>query len=243
MSDFATRRVLMVDTQVRPSDVTKFPIIEAMLAVPREVFVPSARREAAYVGENLDIAPGRVVLEPRTLAKLLDALDVQPGELVLDLGCGLGYSTAVIARLADAVVAVEEDEAMAAEAQRTLSAEGVDNAAVVVGPLAAGDARHAPFDVITIQGGVEVVQGLAGLVSGQGRLGRICLRFGLKSRLNAGCERAGHGGWFRGVLAWQCPALAAGMLRLPSKHGCQTPPSPRGRLCRSSPCRIGPGHG
>jgi protein-L-isoaspartate(D-aspartate) O-methyltransferase len=157
MTDFATRRVMMVDTQVRPSDVTKFPIIEAMLAIPREVFVPAERREAAYVGENLAIAPGRVVLEARTLAKLLDALDVQPGELVLDLGCGLGYSSAVIARLADAVVAVEEDEALAAEAQRRLSEEGVDNAAVVVGPLAAGDARHAPFDVITIQGGVETV--------------------------------------------------------------------------------------
>lgn len=196
MSDFATRRVLMVDTQVRPSDVTKFPIIEAMLAVPREVFVPSARREAAYVGENLDIAPGRVVLEPRTLAKLLDALDVQPGELVLDLGCGLGYSTAVIARLADAVVAVEEDEAMAAEAQRTLSAEGVDNAAVVVGPLAAGDARHAPFDVITIQGGVEVVpEALLAQIKEGGRIGAIFMEGAL------GAARIGYK--IDGVVSWR----------------------------------------
>lgn len=196
MSDFATRRVMMVDTQVRPSDVTKFPIIEAMLAVPREVFVPSSRREAAYVGENLDIAPGRVVLEPRTLAKLLDALDVQPGELVLDLGCGLGYSTAVIARLADAVVAVEEDESMAAEAQRTLSAEGVDNAAVVVGPLAAGDARHAPFDVITIQGGVEVVPHalLAQLKEG-GRIGAVFMEGAL------GTARIGYK--IDGVVSWR----------------------------------------
>jgi protein-L-isoaspartate(D-aspartate) O-methyltransferase len=196
MSDFATRRVMMVDTQVRPSDVTKFPIIEAMLAVPREVFVPSSRREAAYVGENLDIAPGRVVLEPRTLAKLLDALDVQPEELVLDLGCGLGYSTAVIARLADAVVAVEEDESMAAEAQRTLSAENVDNAAVVVGPLAAGDARHAPFDVITIQGGVEVVPDalLAQLKEG-GRIGAVFMEGAL------GTARIGYK--IDGVVSWR----------------------------------------
>jgi protein-L-isoaspartate(D-aspartate) O-methyltransferase len=196
MSDFATRRVMMVDTQVRPSDVTKFPIIEAMLAVPREVFVPSARREAAYVGENLDIAPGRVVLEPRTLAKLLDALDVQPGELVLDLGCGLGYSTAVIARLADAVVAVEEDESMAAEAQRTLSAEGVDNAAVVVGPLAAGDARHAPFDVITIQGGVEVVpEALLAQLKEGGRIGAVFMEGAL------GTARIGYK--IDGVVSWR----------------------------------------
>ena len=157
MSEFSTRRVMMVDTQVRPSDVTKFPIIEAMLAVPREVYVPSAMRQAAYVGENVDIGGGRVMLEARTLAKLLDALDIQPGEMVLDLGCGLGYSSAVIARLAEAVIAVEEDAALATEAQRTLSAEGVDNAAVVVGPLADGDAKHGPYDAITIQGGVEVV--------------------------------------------------------------------------------------
>lgn len=174
MSDYATRRVTMVDTQVRPSDVTKFPIIEAMLSIPREVYVPSSKREAAYVGENVDIGSGRVVLEARTLAKLLDALDVQPTELVLDLGCGLGYSTAVIARLADAVVAVEEDDVLAAEAQRTLSAEGVDNAAVVVGPLAAGDAKHAPFDVITVQGGVETIpDSLLAQIKEGGRIGAI----------------------------------------------------------------------
>jgi len=196
MSDFATRRVMMVDTQVRPSDVTKFPIIEAMLSVPREVFVPSTKREAAYVGENIDIGPGRVVLEPRTLAKLLDALDIQPTELVLDLGCGLGYSTAVIARLADAVVAVEEDEALAAEAQRSLSAESVDNAAVVVGTLAAGDARHAPFDVITIQGGVEVVPAaLLDQLKEGGRIGAVFMEGAL------GVARVGYK--IDGVVSWR----------------------------------------
>ena len=133
MQDFATRRTMMVDTQVRPNDVTKFPIIAAMLAVPREAFVPASRREAAYVGENVELAPGRVLLEPRNFAKMLDALDIQPTETVLDIGCGLGYSTAVIARMAEAVVAVEEDEALVAEAQRTLSSQGVDNAAVMAG--------------------------------------------------------------------------------------------------------------
>ena len=99
MTDFATRRTMMVDTQVRPSDVTKFTIIEAMLSVPREVYVPADKREAAYVGEHVTLGQGRVVMDPRTLAKLLDALDIQQGETVLDLGCGLGYSTAVIARM------------------------------------------------------------------------------------------------------------------------------------------------
>lgn len=174
MSEFANRRVMMVDTQVRPSDVTKFPIIDAMLTVPRELYVPDDRREAAYVGENLAIGPNRVVLEARTLAKLLDALDIQPGEMVLDVGCGLGYSAAVIARLAGTVVAVEEDEALAGEAGRLLAEEGVDNALVVTGPLAAGAARHAPYDVMTVQGGVEQIpEGLTAQLRDGGRIGAI----------------------------------------------------------------------
>lgn len=154
MTDYAARRTTMVDTQVRPSDVTKFPIIEAMLSIPREEFVPDTRREAAYVGENLDIGAGRVMLEPRTLAKMLDALDVQRDEMVLDLGCGLGYSSAVIARLAEAVVAVENIEALASEAQDILSREGADNVILHQGPLAEGAAQHGPYDVIVIEGAV-----------------------------------------------------------------------------------------
>lgn len=205
MSDFPARRVMMVDTQVRPSDVTKFPIIEAMLAVPREAYVPDAMREAAYMGENVEIAQGRVVLEARSFAKLLDALDIQPADLVLDLGCGLGYSTAVIARLADAVVAVEENDALAAEAQRTLSAQGVDNAAVIVGPLAGGDAKHAPYDVITVQGGVETVPDalLAQLREG-GRIGAIFVEGAL------GIARVGYK--IDGVVTWRYAFNAAAPL-------------------------------
>lgn len=157
MVDFVKRRTMMVDTQVRPSDVTKFPIIDAMLSVEREAFVPDALREAAYVGENLTIAPGRVMLDARTLAKMLDALDLQPTDLVLDIGAGLGYSSAVVARMAEAVVALEDDEAMTAEAQRRLSEQGVDNVAVVTGPLVEGAPKHAPYDVILVQGGVETM--------------------------------------------------------------------------------------
>jgi protein-L-isoaspartate(D-aspartate) O-methyltransferase len=114
------------------------------------------------------------VLEARTLAKLLDALDIQPGELVLDVGCGLGYSAAVIARLAETVVAVEEDETLAADAQRILSEEGVDNAVVMTGRLADGAAKCAPYDVITIEGGVEVVpEALLAQLKPGGRIGAI----------------------------------------------------------------------
>lgn len=140
---------------MRPSDVTKFPIIEALLAVPREDYLPDALREAAYVGENIELEGSRVLLEPRTLAKMLDAADIQPDEVVLDLGCALGYSTAVLARLADFVVAVEGNAAWADEAQQNLSANGVDNAAVFEGPMTDGAAKNGPYDVIILQGAVE----------------------------------------------------------------------------------------
>lgn len=146
---------MMVDTQIRPSDVTKFPIIEALLAVPREAFVPDDKREAAYVGDNLDLGRGRVMLDPRTLAKMLDGLDIGNDELVLDVGSALGYSAAVIARMAEAVVAVEENEAMAGEAQTLLAEHGADNVVVHTGPLIEGAAQHGPYDVITVQGAIE----------------------------------------------------------------------------------------
>lgn len=202
MVDFSTRRTMMVDTQVRPSDVTRYPIIAAMLSVPREAFVPADRREAAYVGENIALAPQRVVLEPRTFAKLLDALAVQPDDLVLDVGCGLGYSSAILARMAEAVVAVEEDEGLAAEAQRTLSAQGVDNAAVITGPLAAGSAKHGPFDVITIQGGVEAIPAtLLDQLKEGGRIGAIFMEGAL------GVARIGYK--TDGVVAWRYAFNAA----------------------------------
>ncbi len=157
MADYAARRTNMVDTQVRPSDVTKYPIIEAMLSVPKESFLPDHLREIAYLSENIVIGDDRVVLEPRTMAKMLDALNIQPGDAVLDLGCGLGYSSAVIAHLAEAVVAVESIAELAEEAQTRLSEAGADNVAVITAELADGDAKHGPYDVIVIQGGIEVI--------------------------------------------------------------------------------------
>jgi protein-L-isoaspartate(D-aspartate) O-methyltransferase len=159
MTDFAARRRMMVDTQIRPSDVTKYPIINAFLSVPREIFVAASQQEAAYVGEDLPLAENRVMLEPRTLAKILDALDISDDELVLDVGCGLGYSSAIVAHLAQAVIAVEEDEAMAEEAVALLSQVGADNAVLHHGALASGAAEHGPYDVILLQGGVEELPG------------------------------------------------------------------------------------
>jgi protein-L-isoaspartate(D-aspartate) O-methyltransferase len=187
MPDFAARRTVMVDSQVRPADVTKYPIIAAMLEVPRERFVPDALREAAYAGENLEIAPGRVVLEPRTLAKMLDALDIGRADLVLDVGPGLGYSAAVIARLAEAVIAVEEDGALAAEAEAALAAVGADNAVVVSAPLTEGAPRHGPYDAIVVEGAAEVLpEALLAQLKEGGRIGCLFMEGAL------GVARIGH---------------------------------------------------
>ncbi len=185
----------MVDTQVRPSDVTKFPIIDAMLSVPRELYVPADKREAAYVGENLSLGGNRVILEPRTFAKMLDALDIQPDEVVLDLGCGLGYSTAVLARLAEFVVAVEEDETRADEAQAALSENGVDNAAVTTGPLADGAAKSGPYDVIIVEGAVEHLP--PALLDQLQDGGRICVLFaeGALGTVRVGYKIDGRMNW------------------------------------------------
>ena len=180
MTDYKTRRKTMVDTQIRPSDVTKFPIIESFLSVPREKFVPDGKREAAYIGENFKIGQSRVILEPRTLAKLLDALDIHNDELVLDIGPGLGYSSAVISPMAEVVIAVENDTSMASEAEEILVEVGADNVVIQIGKLEDGAPEHGPYDVIILQGGVEEIpSSLLKQLKNGGRVGAIFIEEGL----------------------------------------------------------------
>ena len=180
VTDYKARRKIMVDTQIRPSDVTKFPIIDAFLSIPREKFVPDGKKEAAYIGENFQIGQSRVILDPRTLAKLLEALDVQKDELVLDIGTGLGYSSAIISLIAELVIAVEDDGTLTSEAEEILSEIGADNVVVQLGQLEDGAPEHGPYDIIILQGGVEEIPGsiLKQLKNG-GRVGAIFIEDGL----------------------------------------------------------------
>ncbi len=167
----------MVDTQVRPSDVTKFPIIDAMLTVPRELFVPTDKRSMAYVGEHISLGDGRVVLDPRTLAKMLEVVNIDRDDLVLDIGSGLGYSAALAAHMADAVIALEDSPDRVADTENALAEAGIDNVAVVEGPLADGAAGSAPYDVVLIQGGVETVsEKLCAQVKEGGRIVAIFMK-------------------------------------------------------------------
>lgn len=194
MADYASLRTMMVNTQVRPSDVTKFPVIQAMLSVPREKFVPRNKRDAAYIGENVEFGAGRVELEPRTIAKMLDALDVQPDELVLHIGANLGYAPAVIGMMAEAVIAVEDDSSNADEAQNLLSEIGADNVVIHAGGLTEGAAKHGPYDAIFINGAIEQLpQALADQLKDGGRivaifadghLGTVRIGYKLDGRIN-----------------------------------------------------------
>jgi protein-L-isoaspartate(D-aspartate) O-methyltransferase len=195
MSDYSTRRVTMVDTQERPSDVTKFPIIAAMLSVLRENFVPDARREAAYVGANIPLADRRVVLEARSLAKLLDFLDIQPGERVMDLGAGLGYGAAIMAALGADVVAVEEG-ALATTARQRLDAAGCQAVMVVTARLDKGAPAEGPYDAIILQGAVEAMpEAILSQLKEGGRIGAIFMEGAL------GVVRIGHKK--DGAIAWR----------------------------------------
>ncbi len=154
--DYAEARKHMVNSQVRTSDVTDLRLQAALETVPRERFLPAELKGQAYVEREIAYAPGRTLLRARDFAKLAAAADIGPGDLVLDVACGAGYSTAVLAGVAEMVVAVEADEALAAGAQETLSEIGIDNAAVVAGDPAKGAPSQGPFDVIFIGGAIGV---------------------------------------------------------------------------------------
>jgi protein-L-isoaspartate(D-aspartate) O-methyltransferase len=176
MFDSATARRMMVDGQVRTADVRDPDLIAAMLAVPRERFVPPRLVEQAYVDGDLEIAKGRALLKPMVLAKLLQAALLDGGEHVLDVGCGLGYSSAILARLAGSVVALEEDAEMAGQAKQALAADGDGNITVVTGALAAGWPAAAPYDFILLNGAAEITPEALGRQLKPG--GRLACIFG-----------------------------------------------------------------
>lgn len=195
MIDFAANRTMMVDTQVRPSDVTKFQIIDALLTVRREAFVPASRREVAYADANIALGDGRVVFEPRTLAKMLDAMEIDQGDMVLCVAAGLGYTAAVLSRMAEAVVAVEQDPDLARDAESVLAEQGADNVVVIEGDLAAGAAKHGPYDAIIIEGGVEDVPAALGdQLKDGGRIGTVFMR-GELGECRIGLKAGAHINW------------------------------------------------
>jgi protein-L-isoaspartate(D-aspartate) O-methyltransferase len=171
MNEFVVARRNMVLSQVRPDDVTDKRISNAMLDTPREKFIPAARRAAAYASDNVEIAPGRCLLAPRTFAKLAQMAEIAPDDLVLVIGCASGYSAAILSHLADTVVSLECDETLSNMQSDLLLELGVDNAAVVTGSLQDGYPEQGPYNVIFVCGVVaELPDSLANQLKNGGRL-------------------------------------------------------------------------
>ena len=175
MSGFSTARQNMVDCQVRPSDVTDVPIIDAMLDVPREAFVPQNQRALAYLDLDLDVSDGasvkRFLIKPAVLARMLQAAEIKATDTVLVVGSATGYAAAVVAKIAGQVTATESDSSLAAKAGTALAGLGLGAVTVRVAAAADGDSAAAPYDVIVLNGATEIIpEGLFRQLKPGGRL-------------------------------------------------------------------------
>jgi protein-L-isoaspartate(D-aspartate) O-methyltransferase len=155
--DYAEARRNMVESQLRPNKVTDPALLDALASVPRELFVPAPLRGVAYVDEDIPLGRGRFLMEPMILGRLLELAAVRPSDVALVVGAGMGYSAAVLARIASRVVALEDEQELLQQAAPALRGLGAANVAVTDGPLADGAPRLAPFDVILIDGAVDHV--------------------------------------------------------------------------------------
>jgi protein-L-isoaspartate(D-aspartate) O-methyltransferase len=152
--DFSVARRNMVDNQIRPNKVTSFPLIQALLEVPRERFVPDQARDVAYVDDDVPLGGGRWLMEPMLFARLVQSAEIRPSDVVLDVGAVTGYGAAVLSKLAGTVVALEEAGPLAKTLGVNLDGLGLDNVALIEGELAAGCPKQGPFDVILFEGAV-----------------------------------------------------------------------------------------
>lgn len=176
MFDFTAARDHMIDCQIRVADVTDLSVIKAFRNVKRENFVPKSKSALAYADSNIELEEGRIVMRPRDMSKLIQAADIKPTDIVLDIACGRGYSTAVMAHLAETVIALEDTEERVEKATTVLAEAGADNAVVVKGDIKAGAKEHGPFDVIFVNGAVgQVSNNWFDQLANEGRLVAIVM--------------------------------------------------------------------
>lgn len=197
MKDVELQRLNMVESQVRTADVTDRRIVRAMLALPREKFVPATHAPIAYMDKDIQVGPGRYLMNARVLAKLVQLAGLEAGDRVLEIAAGTGYATALLASLAKEVVGVEPDGMLAARARAALSELKIGNARIIEAPLQEGAPKDGPFNVIFIGGRIgELPAHLGDQLAPEGRLvtvlssagtGKACvykkLASGLASRI------------------------------------------------------------
>jgi protein-L-isoaspartate(D-aspartate) O-methyltransferase len=193
-AEYALLRVKMVDGQLRTTGITDARVLSAMGSIPREAFLPSVRRPLAYLDEDINIPTrsgrARYLMEPAPFARLVQLASVRPTDRVLDVGCGGGYSSAVLSNLAASVVGLECEGDLAESARSLLKSTGAGNVTIVEGSLEDGYPQNAPYDVILVEGAVDEVPealfrqlaeaGRLVAVTGEGNAGiaRICVKEG-----------------------------------------------------------------
>jgi len=155
--DFTLARFNMVEGQIKTNRVTDPYVIEAMGDIPREKFVPAARQGVAYIDDAIDLGASRALLEPMVIARMLETAEISADDIVLDVACANGYSTAVLSKIAGTVVGLESNSEFAKSASDALDSLGIDNAVIIEAPLADGYAQQAPYDVILVNGAVPTV--------------------------------------------------------------------------------------
>lgn len=175
MADFKALRQTMVDTQLRTNKVTDANVLAAMGEIPREMFVPEDRASLSYIDEDIRIGKSRCMAEPMILARMIQAAEIGPEDVVLDVACGSGYSSAILGRIARAVVAVESDTELAVAASARLTKLGMDNVVVEMGPINAGWFDQAPYDVIMVNGSCGEMS--EAILSQLAEGGRLCAIF------------------------------------------------------------------
>ena len=218
MSDFSTARQKMVDGQVRPSDVTDIRILDAMLEVPREAFVPQNQRALAYLDLDLDVSEGgavkRFLIKPVVSAKMLQAAEIKDTDNVLVVGCATGYAAALVAKLAGQVTATESDPALAAKAKDTLGQIGLSNVTVRTAAVAEGDSANAPYDVIMLNGATGVApEGLYRQLREGGRLVGV---FAMTQPQRATLVTCSHGDFGNRALFDAAVPVLPGLERVPA---------------------------
>lgn len=169
--DFALARHNMIESQIRTNRVTDDLVVEVLDGLPREAFVEEAQRQLAYIDEDLAVGPGRIMMEPMVLARLMQAAEINDTDVALVIAAATGFEAAAISRMASAVVAVESDADLYKSAADHLSAQGADTVSLVQGDVVTGQAGQGPYDVIFINGGVrDLPQGLVDQLAEGGRL-------------------------------------------------------------------------
>lgn len=209
MTDYDRARKVMVDNQLRTAGITDRRLLGAMGAVPRELFVPEVRRGLAYIDKAIAVGSGRKLGAPAPFAKLIQLAEIDHTDHVLDLGCGTGYSAAILAQLAASVVAVESETGLASMARATLGALGLANVTVVEGALETAGKAKGPYDVIVFEGVVEQVpDALLAQLKPEGRLVALIAASGRPAVAHL-FARSGKGIASRAVFDARLPPLAS----------------------------------